>query len=63
MPVGGMEYGLSARAGREKSWRRSWTPPLMSPPTQFGLYSSNVAGGRTLLHRNTGRLRSVRPTS
>src|SRR5688500_1746716 len=33
----GVEYGSSRAAGRVKSCRRSIRPPLMSPPTLFGL--------------------------
>ncbi len=31
-PCTGVAYGTRRRVGRVKSWRRSWTPPLMSPP-------------------------------
>src|SRR6266705_6389415 len=31
-PFTGVAYGTSRSVGRVKSWRRSWTPPLMSPP-------------------------------
>src|SRR5438309_1282615 len=29
----GVAYGVRLSDGRVNSWRRSWTPPLMSPPT------------------------------
>src|SRR5262249_59453321 len=31
-PGTGVAYGTSRSVGRVKSWRKSWAPPLMSPP-------------------------------
>ena len=32
-PGSGVVYGFQRTTGRNRSWRTSWTPPLMSPPT------------------------------
>ena len=56
-------YGSSDGHGRNTSWRMSWMPPLMSPPTSFASYASDWAGERVararIRSRNPGAKRST----
>ena len=42
----GVEYGSMRATGRKNSCVMSDMPPLISPPTKFGLYSSKSFGPR-----------------
>jgi len=57
MPGSGVRYGFQRGDGLNTVWRSVAAPPLISPPTQFGLYRSMSAAVRT----ERAMIRSVKP--